>query len=63
VAEGEIISKKLESQLIVIPKIIMDAKDAANNIRELFSITNIQCYTEDKMDDLLKKIENEAQTT
>jgi hypothetical protein len=63
VAEGQIISKKLESQLIVIPKIIMDVKDAASNIRELFKITNIQCYTEDKMDDLLKKIENEAHTT
>lgn len=59
-AEGEILNHKLGCQLIVVPKILMDVKDASRNICELFEITNVQCYTEDNMDDLLSKIEKEA---
>lgn len=59
-AEGEIIKHKLDSQLIVIPRITMPEPDAVKNICEFFSIMNVPCYTEDTIDALYEKIEHEA---
>jgi len=59
-AEGEIIKHKLDSQLIVIPKITMPDPDAVKNICEFFNIMNVQYYTEDTVDALYAKIEREA---